>query len=347
MKENDIHNLIDRLQGFDSEELQREMTDGLDRWCQQRKQRGREVKRVLLLALLLLTTTAIAMTVLPMLRPLQKSAPSAPAGKPMPSAAPTPVSSPILIDSVVVRERTPEAVDYYYTGMAEDGYSVAYGHDTRTLTYTRYSGNHLIHSVVHNSPDIFVADSASADTVALSHDEVLSAAAPVHSQIPCDFQTVNSQGDALYFVILDSASRKVSVRGDEARWLGQPIRYNTVLKIPATVERDGLSYTVVALSDSAFMGHDEIEKVYIPSTVTYIGDYAFAGCISLERLVVHAAVPPEANPASFDRVDAMLYLSVPCGSANAYSNDAEWLYFRNLSEDCASRAPSIRVIRRP
>ena len=54
MKENSTHSLIERLQGFDDDELQRTMTDGLDEWCRRRKQQGRAMKRALLLALLLI-----------------------------------------------------------------------------------------------------------------------------------------------------------------------------------------------------------------------------------------------------------------------------------------------------
>lgn len=348
MKENDIHHLIDRLQGFDDKELLHEMTDGLDEWCLHRRQRSRTVKRVLLVALLLLTTTAIAMTALPLFRPA-KSADATASTEPTSSIPPVnPVGTTIQTDSMVVGRRVSEPVDYYYTGVAEEGYSVAYGHDTRTLTYTRYSGSHLIHSVVHNSPDIFAADSAVADSsLSEPQEEMPPSMTASHSQIACDFQTVSPQGDALYFVVVDSVRQEVSVRGDVARWMGQPIRYNNVLTIPDTVEHEGRRYVVTTLADSAFMGHDEIETVSIPVTVTRIGDYAFADCSALSHLTVLNAVPPEAFPASFDHVDAQLRLSVPCGTGNVYANDAEWLYFRNIIERCSHARPIIRVVRKP
>lgn len=339
MNENDIDNLIERLQGFDDEELQREMTDGLDHWCRRRHQRGRALKRALLLALLLLTTTAIALTALPVLRPARTAA-STPAPAPAPAPTPPPAApTPAAVDSVAVRPAPPQPVDYYYTGVAEDGYSVTYGHDSRTLTYTRYSGGHLIHSVIPNSPDIFFTDTAA--------PQPATPPTVTHSQVPCDFQTVSPQGDALYYVVVDSVRHHVSVRGDVARWMGQPIRYNAILMLPATVEHDGATYTVTALADSAFLEHDELETVCLPATLTRIGDHAFDGCLALGSLIVLAATPPEAFPASFDRVDAQLRLAVPCGSGNAYRNDAEWLYFRNLVEDCATTPPRIRVIHKP
>ena len=128
--------------------------------------------------------------------------------------------------------------------------------------------------------------------------------------------------------------------------MGQPIRYNSLVMLPSSVMHDSIIYTVTAVADSAFMGHDEIETLVIPATVSSIGDNAFAGCLSLGFLQVLALQPPEAAPTSFDHVAAGLRLVVPCGTAADYANDVEWLYFRHIEDGCASDAPVIRVIRR-
>ena len=39
---------------------------------------------------------------------------------------------------------------------------------------------------------------------------------------------------------------------------------------------------IVRIADSAFYGFDELEYVYIPQTVTSIGEYAFKNCSSLK-----------------------------------------------------------------
>lgn len=346
MKDNDIDNLIERLQGFNGDKLQRDMTDGLDQWCRTRNARTRTLRRVAFVLLFLLTSTAIAMSALPLLRHLHATPDHSDAAPTAPAPQPDAALEPIPFDSAIVRTPTPKPVDYYYTGVAEDGYSVSYGHDTRTLTYTRYSGNHLIHTVVHNSPDIFLSDSAAVDSVALPQDNDSMAVLASRSLVPCDFQTVSPQGDALYYSIIDSANRHVSVRGDVAEWMGQPIRYNSLVMLPSSVAHDSIIYTVTAVADSAFMGHDEIETLVIPATVTSIGDNAFAGCLSLGFLQVLALQPPVAAPTSFDHVAAGLRLVVPCGTAADYANDVEWLYFRHIEDGCASDAPVIRVIRR-
>ena len=347
MRDNEINNLIDRLQGFDGDELQREMTDGLDEWCKRRGERRRAVRRVVLVALLLLTTTAIALTTVPQWRLSLKGE------KPVEAPAAQPQRHTLqhteVMPSEMVKPASEDAIDYYYAGRSEEGYSVTYGLDTRTLTYTRSVGNHIVRSVMHNAPDSLFYDSLTSshtDSTPRTDTAALLATA-AGTQVPCDFQTVSPQGDALYFTIVDSLSRHVSVRGDRASWMGQPIRYSAVLTLPATVEHDSILYTVTAIADSAFTGHNEIEALTIPATVSSIGDDAFAGCQALEGISVYAAVPPEVSPTAFDHVNAQLRLTVPCGSGNAYTNDTEWLYFRNVVEDCSSVKPRIRVVRKP
>lgn len=68
MKDKEIDNLIERLQGFDADSLQHDMTDGLEDWCRRRQQRGHLERRVLAMALLLVTISALAMTMSPNLR---------------------------------------------------------------------------------------------------------------------------------------------------------------------------------------------------------------------------------------------------------------------------------------
>lgn len=341
MKNNYINNLIERLQGFDGEELQREMTDGLDDWCRRCRQRERNVKRVVLIALLLLTTTAIAMTAIPWLRSALQT--SSPTDTPSPTPAPgatfslSVAAQEVTADSTTARPSAPQPVDYYYTGIAEEGYSVAYGHDTRTLTYTRYSGRHLISSVSHNAPDALFADTATVadDTsVFLSSEADSMTQAAVRSMVKCDFQMVELNGDVLYFTVTDSVHHYVSVRGDVAQWMGQSIRYSDTLVIPATVEHQGISYTVTILADSAFAHHTEVQAVVLPATLTAVGDAAFAYCTDLGRITMLSEIPPEVTPTSFHRVNANLLLTVPCGSLASYEDVIEWLYFRRRKESC-------------
>ena len=353
MKNSDRNELIERLQGFDDKELQQEMTDGLEQWCLRRKERGRRVRRGALLALLLLTTTAIALTALPKWIHLPAADDGDVAATPeagLKGSRPSPTPESVAEPPAPVAH--PEPVDYYYTGVAEDGYSVAYGHDSRTLTYTRYSGSHLIHSVIRDTDDPFGGvDSAVADDESPLPGNDSMAVLATKNMVPCHFQTVDYKGDAFYITVIDSLRHLVSVRGDVAQWMGQRILYSDTLVVPDVVQLDSVNYTVVALADSAFAGHRELRAVVLPTTVVTVGDMAFADCSGLASLTVPVRVPPEAFSASFEHTDAGLTLVVPCGSASAYQNDAEWVYFQHITEDCRRfsdpRSPRIRVIRKP
>jgi len=351
MNRNDKNKLMEGLQDLESREVLHEMTDGLEEWCTQRKERGRRIRGTALLLLLLLTTTAIALTGLPRwFFPHPSDTDSvAITNVEGPVRMPTPPSTIVSDDNVVAVH---EPVDYYYTGVAADGYSVAYGHDSRTLTYTRYSGRHLIHSVIHDTDDPFsVADSVVESEEAAGTDSVVNDVLAVKSLVPCDFHIVDMRGDAFYFTVVDSVQHLVSVRADVSEWMGQRILYNDTLVLPDVTVIDDVTYTVVALADSAFAGHSELRAVVLPSTLTTIGDMAFANCTGLSSLTVPVTEPPLAFPASFDRTDAGLSLVVPCGTSEAYQNDVEWVYFHNVAEDCQRfsdpRSAKIRVVRRP
>lgn len=342
MKDNDIHDLIDRLQGFDSEELEQEMTDGLEEWCQRRRQHARNVKRVVLIALLLLTTTAIAMTAIPWLHAVlhnaQSDAPATAASSaPKPSASRPPETAECAAGNAVAQPARPQPVDYYYTGVSENGYSIAYGHETRTVTYTRYSGSHIISSVVHNALESLFIDTATVEdsAAAVVSPEVDSMSqAAVRSMIQSDFQTVELNGDVLYFTIIDSVSHHVSVRADVAQWMGQTIRYGDTLVVPAHVAYQGVSYTVTTLADSAFARHAELRAVVLPATVSYIGHAALAHCSNLVSLTLLAPEAPEVSPTAFNRTDPYALLLVPCGSLEVYEESIDWLYFRRREERC-------------
>ncbi len=68
MKNNDIDDLIERLQGFDTDKLTEGMTDGLEQWCRHRVQHGQMVHRVVAMLVLLAMLSATAMTLSPELR---------------------------------------------------------------------------------------------------------------------------------------------------------------------------------------------------------------------------------------------------------------------------------------
>ena len=62
-----------------------------------------------------------------------------------------------------------------------------------------------------------------------------------------------------------------------------------IVEIPASVEYDGVTYTVVGIAPSALYNED-VSSVSIPNTVTYIGNSAFRGCSQLSEVVIPDSV---------------------------------------------------------
>lgn len=64
--------------------------------------------------------------------------------------------------------------------------------------------------------------------------------------------------------------------------------------IPAEVEINGKKYTITELGDSA-LAQSAVKSVYVPYTVTKIGNFAFSGCPNLETVSIPTTVTKIAN----------------------------------------------------
>lgn len=61
---------------------------------------------------------------------------------------------------------------------------------------------------------------------------------------------------------------------------------DTNLLIPETVEKDGITYQVTEVDESAFKDCTGITTLYVPASVTSIGNYAFNGCTALSEITL-------------------------------------------------------------
>ena len=114
---------------------------------------------------------------------------------------------------------------------------------------------------------------------------------------------------------------------------GETEAYNqSEITIPATVEHEGVTYTVTAIGDNAFYGRG-LSSVTIPEGVTRMGEYAFGECWSLSVVIVLAQTPPTIHDNTFSNWDATIY--VPYGCVETYRNAEYWSNFYNYEESAA------------
>lgn len=113
--------------------------------------------------------------------------------------------------------------------------------------------------------------------------------------------------------------------------------------IPKTVVHNGVEYPVTAIAPNTFEKNVGLTSVTIPSSIDFIGEYAFAGCSNLKSITVNRSEPIDlATPASvrglqtrsdgntvFEGVDkATCILYVPNGSVEAYKAAEVWKEFQ-------------------
>lgn len=104
-----------------------------------------------------------------------------------------------------------------------------------------------------------------------------------------DFAIGTGRGDSLFFNITDAGARYVEVtcpRMTGNNHYANHRQPSGVLSIPATVEYQGQRYEVQAVGEYAFAGCTNLRRVVLPPTVRKIGANAFYGCTGLTGSVV-------------------------------------------------------------
>jgi len=100
-----------------------------------------------------------------------------------------------------------------------------------------------------------------------------------YAQTNFDFSVVCESGQTLYYQITDADAHEVAmVHPARHAWDGYA-RPNGEISFPSVVENDGVSYTVSAIGDSAFIHCENITgNLVIPNSVRSIGQFSFKGC---------------------------------------------------------------------
>lgn len=99
------------------------------------------------------------------------------------------------------------------------------------------------------------------------------------------------------------------------------------LTIPQTISHNGTNYTVTAIADSAFFDCTSLQRIDLPQTISYIGNFAFSGGENLS-VYVRADIPPECGDDAFTDASALYY--IPCRSYWLYHANSSWAWMETL-----------------
>lgn len=93
------------------------------------------------------------------------------------------------------------------------------------------------------------------------------------------------------------------------------------LTIPQTISHNGTNYTVTAIADSAFFDCTSLQRIDLPQTISYIGNFAFSRDGNLS-VYIRADIPPECQVNAFLRAQPLFY--IPCRSYWLYHAHSFW-----------------------
>ncbi len=130
--------------------------------------------------------------------------------------------------------------------------------------------------------------------------------------------------DGIYYnlVSLDDYTCEVSFRSAADGYN----TYSGNVVIPEVVNYYGMLFTVVGIGESAFKFSDTLTEVEIPSSVTYIDNYAFDGCSGLTEVVLPETVNSIGSHA-FEECTALQAINIPEGVTSL----PDYIFFKCLS----------------
>ena len=112
-------------------------------------------------------------------------------------------------------------------------------------------------------------------------------------------QTFKFQG--LTYKVIDASKRYVEV------YSGADTK---TVKIPSTVTRGGVKYTVTSIGEEAFSDCSSLSSINIPSSVKSIGESAFACCESLTSINIPSSVK-SIGDCAFARCESLTSINIP------------------------------------
>lgn len=92
--------------------------------------------------------------------------------------------------------------------------------------------------------------------------------------------------DGIEYVITSENSAKVTNRTKSGRPESEWYYSDSCITIPETVYFNGKNYTVTEIGQAAFEGCDSIEKIILPNSIIEIAPWAFDGCTNLRDITL-------------------------------------------------------------
>ena len=126
-----------------------------------------------------------------------------------------------------------------------------------------------------------------------------------------------------WYCIIDKVNHTAIVEGVDGG--------TSELLIPWVLSYEGEEYYVTGIGEHAFINYKALTSVTLPTNLTHIGDYAFAGCDNLTDVYCFADQVPTTGSNVFHGTPiASATLHVPAGMVDKYKATSPWSNFGNI-----------------
>ena len=149
-----------------------------------------------------------------------------------------------------------------------------------------------------------------------------------HSFTEAEYQTAKI-GDVYYKLVCDGHT--ATVMNSAYQESSQGASYSGDVVIPATVDYEGITYSVTSIAPYAFYFCQSVTSVTLGSNIQSIGDEAFGYCTGLTQIISQNPTPPTLDFNTFNMAWQAKTAHVPCGASAAYQA-SDWNRLTNVME---------------
>ncbi|NJB81272.1 hypothetical protein GGR97_000031 [Wenyingzhuangia aestuarii] len=157
--------------------------------------------------------------------------------------------------------------------------------------------------------------------------------------------------NGINYIVTNTVNKTVAVAKNNS-YVGAAVIPNSVVDASS-----GIEYTVNSISNSAFLGNNNLTEITLPVSVTTIGENAFSGCVGLASIILPETITSIGNNAFVSCtnlssisvkmlspviIEANVFtgvnieninLNVPVGTKSLYEAAEVWKNFKSIKED--------------